>query len=202
MSRNRLKKESIEFIFPDGSVTVQPSNGNYWTKKDVESNLKLAGIEFPLYMWECFEKNNKTYINLYQGSTSAVMSYSFYLKYVVPLEVEFDSRSDKFSTITAMAERNEIFWQPKYAIQLLLSKTFHNTVKFVLNFDEVFSAKKKDGDKTIEITNEKGQTVEIGIDDIISIIQTDKCLTFSNFDFYMLVADEIAYCCENSFTNN
>lgn len=199
MYKRKVRKEPIDFIFPDGAVQVQPTNGEHWTKKTVGFHLKLAGIEYPLYTWEFFEKNKQQFVKLYCESTSVIMSYDFFMKYVFPIENEFDCRLDKQLRLEEMANDGKVFWQPSYAIQLITSCEFKNSVKFVQNDNEIFTARRKDDDKTIEIMNSEGRTVDIGIDEIIDDIKNNDLWTFANFDFNLLVEEEIAFYCENGF---
>ena len=127
------------------------------------------------------------------------MSYDFFMKYVFPIENEFDCRLDNQLRLEEMANDGKVFWQPSYAIQLITSCGFKNSVKFVQNDNEIFTARRKDDDKTIEIMNSEGQTVDISIDEIINDIKNNNSWTFANFDFNMLVEELIAFYCENGF---
>lgn len=193
MSKNPLKKEPIELHSTGGSVTIMPMNGNYWTKKDVLTQLESAGIKFPMYDREFFRKDGKEYMKLSQGETSAIMLLSFWNKYVSP------SEALTLKQLEIMAD-NGIALPDTYELsRLLIDGSYADKVQFYADgTDEVFTAELTD-EGNIKITNTEGNEVEFTFDDVIENVIYWGNNTFKDFNLVDEVDAEIEYQCQKGF---
>ena len=193
MSKNFLKKEPIELHSTGGSVTIMPKNGNYWTKKDVLTQLEAAGIKFPMYDREYYRKEGKGYTKLSQGEVSAIMLFDFWLRYVSPSE-EFT-----VETLEIMANNGIVLHATYQLSRLLIEGSYADKVQFYADeTDEVFTAGLTD-EGSIIITNTEGNEVEVTFDDVLENVTYWGNNTFTDFNLVDEVDSEIEYQCQNGF---
>lgn len=193
MYKNQFKKEPIELIFPDGGVTIMPKNGNYWTSKDILSQLELAGIKFPLYDHEFFEKEGRGYMKLSQGGAAAIMPFNFWDKYVSP------SEALTVKNLEIMADNGIILDDTYQLSRLLIEGAYAEKVQFYEDeTDEVFTAELTEEGRII-ITNAEGSEVEVTFDDVIENVIYWGNNTFIDFNLVDEVDAEIKYQCQNGF---